>query len=400
MCGVTVAGQFTATLLDTSEVRTQRDGRWGAFHEAVGAAARTAGEGRTVQELRAQGEQQLVEASAAISIVGRQKYETRMRLADAVERLRRFREQYGVDPEDPEALARFTATQLDAMQSALRWYGSSRLVSASSDGTVLTRLLTASLPERAQEYVYTRAVQDARMYVVTLSQDMTALPQLLATLRADHDTMLTSYHAALDAYDDAERTIALSDARLAQIKQIAADVEEKIRTMQVELAQYDERIRQRAEGDLIALGLLSGRRESGRSVPEFIWPTVGRITAHFLDADYAEFFGIPHKAVDIAQAQGSIVRAAADGVVHYVQHGGARGYSYILIGHRGGFATLYGHMLEIHVQSGEDVHQGQTIGLSGGEPGTIGAGPMTTGAHLHFEVIQDGVHLDPITVLP
>ena len=40
------------------------------------------------------------------------------------------------------------------------------------------------------------------------------------------------------------------------------------------------------------------------------------------------------------------------------------------------------------------------MGISGGEPGTRGAGLLTTGPHVHFEVIQNGVNVDPMTVLP
>jgi len=95
------------------------------------------------------------------------------------------------------------------------------------------------------------------------------------------------------------------------------------------------------------------------------------------------------------QAPGS-----ADGIVFLARDGGKSGFSYILIGHRDGYATLYGHMSSIAVSTGDEVASGQGIGLSGGTPGTHGAGPMTTGAHLHFEVIRNGTHINPSLVLP
>jgi murein DD-endopeptidase MepM/ murein hydrolase activator NlpD len=61
--------------------------------------------------------------------------------------------------------------------------------------------------------------------------------------------------------------------------------------------------------------------------------------------------------------------------------------------------TLYGHMYDIFVEEGEPVSRGDIIGLSGGAPGTRGAGYLTTGAHLHFETLKDGVNVDPMPYL-
>jgi murein DD-endopeptidase MepM/ murein hydrolase activator NlpD len=52
------------------------------------------------------------------------------------------------------------------------------------------------------------------------------------------------------------------------------------------------------------------------------------------------------------------------------------------------------------VEEGQLVQPGDVIGLSGGAPGTRGAGWMTTGAHLHFEVLENGEHVDPLDHLP
>ena len=58
--------------------------------------------------------------------------------------------------------------------------------------------------------------------------------------------------------------------------------------------------------------------------------------------------------------------------------------------------TLYGHVSDIMVMDGQSVKAGDVIGLSGGTPGTKGAGLYTTGPHLHFEILKDGVHVDPL----
>ncbi|MBD3360790.1 peptidoglycan DD-metalloendopeptidase family protein [Candidatus Peregrinibacteria bacterium] len=133
----------------------------------------------------------------------------------------------------------------------------------------------------------------------------------------------------------------------------------------------------------------------------FIWPVepdLG-ISAYFHDPGYAGVFGVQHNAIDLPEYQGSPIRATAGGVVFTAKDNGY-GYSYIILAHANGFMTVYGHISDILVEEGQVVSQGAVIGLSGGMPGTVGAGYMTTGPHLHFEILSNGFHVDPLDYLP
>jgi len=129
----------------------------------------------------------------------------------------------------------------------------------------------------------------------------------------------------------------------------------------------------------------------------FIWPVHGRITALFHDPSYPFRNLFEHAGVDIAVPQGTAIQAAAPGFVARVYKGQDYGY-YVLIIHANGFATLYAHMSRIDVELDQYVSRGQIIGLSGGRPGTVGAG-FSTGPHTHFEIRLNGIPVNPLAYL-
>ncbi len=140
------------------------------------------------------------------------------------------------------------------------------------------------------------------------------------------------------------------------------------------------------------------RLEIGTELDWPVEPKLG-ISAFFEDASYVERFGVAHHAVDIPVPQGSVIRAPADGTVLKVAMNGL-GYSYIVLLHTGDLQTIYGHVSDAVVKEGDSVTFGQVIGHSGGQPGSIGAGLLTTGPHLHFAVRMNGTLVDPMQYLP
>lgn len=99
-----------------------------------------------------------------------------------------------------------------------------------------------------------------------------------------------------------------------------------------------------------------------------------------------------HKGVDFRASTGTPIPAAGAGRV--VARGFNRGHgNYVKIRHNGTFETLYAHMSKFAkgVNVGTTVRQGQTIGY-------VGSTGLSTGPHLHYEVIKNGTHVNPLTV--
>ena len=99
-----------------------------------------------------------------------------------------------------------------------------------------------------------------------------------------------------------------------------------------------------------------------------------------------------HMGLDIASPMGAPVLAALPGVV--VETGENNIYGkYIVLEHSSNFTTRYCHCSEIVAQPGMNVRQGARIAK-------VGSTGVSTGPHLHFDLIVDGKHADPAQVLP
>ena len=133
----------------------------------------------------------------------------------------------------------------------------------------------------------------------------------------------------------------------------------------------------------------------------FDWPVPSHyINSPFRDPSYPYRKVMEHSGIDIKASYGTAVRAVGAGYVAKRTYcTSASCYNYVLIAHTTTISSLYGHLSQILVQPDQFVNKGDVIGYSGGTPGTVGAGPFVTGAHLHFEIRSNGIPVDPLGYL-
>ena len=127
----------------------------------------------------------------------------------------------------------------------------------------------------------------------------------------------------------------------------------------------------------------------GESSAGMIWPVNGPVTSPFCEQRAWESC---HPGIDIGVPSGTPVHAAAAGTVAIA--GPESGYgNYTCIDHGGGVSSCYAHQESISVSVGQDVSQGQVIGISD-------CTGLCFGPHLHFEVRVNGNPVDPMGYLP
>jgi uncharacterized protein (TIGR02145 family) len=101
--------------------------------------------------------------------------------------------------------------------------------------------------------------------------------------------------------------------------------------------------------------------------------------------------GVVHYGIDINASLGTVVMATAGGTVIETSWDDKYGRT-ILIDHGDGYQSLYAHLNDFNVKPGDSVIKGQTIGR-------VGTSGISTGPHLHFEILKNGDRVNPMTYL-
>ncbi|WP_276356494.1 M23 family metallopeptidase [Cohnella caldifontis] len=124
----------------------------------------------------------------------------------------------------------------------------------------------------------------------------------------------------------------------------------------------------------------------GEGTGKFMWP----VAAHRITSYLGERWGRTHKGIDMIGK--STIMAADSGVVEFAGYNSGGLGNAVIINHKNGFKTVYGHMKKLNVKKGQIVEKGDPLGV-------MGSTGHSTGTHLHFEVYLNGKLKNPISYL-
>ena len=285
------------------------------------------------------------------------------------------------------------------------------LVESQSLGEMLTRindLRSASLRAQALK--------------LQLNVDLNEMNHQLELQKSDRDEVVKqrdSLQADLGKLEDLHAKQERAQEDLAQkTAQIRYEIN-AVSSQSSDLAQKIANLLQDEEGQIIAAAMqavwdqvatirptgLPTSQSAGHSQRyRFVWPLPHATEtqpfgpcSYWFEPPYGSFPHF-HTGIDMADAEGTPVQAADDGVVVMaggsVVNGQLVGYgNYVVIDHAGGLTTLYGHLASVIVKVGQQVTQGAVVGLEGSTGNS-------TGAHLHFELRQGTTPIDPAPFLP
>lgn len=188
--------------------------------------------------------------------------------------------------------------------------------------------------------------------------------------------------------DSKQRILELTNAQESQYQDLLLEAQRSQKEAESAIKDLDSRIREelRKQG----IGALP-------SVGVFDWPIdpIFGVACEFHCTGYPYAYLIgPHSGMDIPTYVGTPIKAPADGYVARVHDSGGTGYSYIMLIHGDNLSTIYGHVSGFAVNEGQLVTRGTVIGYTGGAAGAHGSG-LSTGPHLHFEVRENNIPVNP-----
>jgi len=260
-------------------------------------------------------------------------------------------------------------------------------------GALLTALLLIDYARglsRSSELRQLRAeVAAQRIKAAQVAQGLVELENGMSRLRKFEARLRTAFDLDRDYYSQ-ESLLGIGGGETSLADMVSGlDVRQADLAAQVDrdLERMKGRVEAQEQGFSELVSFLEDRKSLLASTPS-IMPVRGWVTSAFRRrSDPFTGNAVWHRGLDISTAMGTAVIAPADGVVTYT--GSKVDFGNILsLDHGYGYLTRYGHNSKIIVRPGQQVRRGQVVAF-------VGNTGKSTGPHLHYEVLRNGVPVNP-----
>ncbi len=244
-------------------------------------------------------------------------------------------------------------------------------------------------------------VEEKGNYVAQLQSQINDEEELVAILNAEFQEAENTIAYLVEEARKAEEARIAEEKRLAEEARIAEEKRIAAEEAARQAAAEEEAEAQRLKDEAVEKENAAKQELESYSPPSY--PSVHEGLAWPVPASYniTSYFGgrthpisgvyHAHNGVDVGAPVGTTLVAAQSGTVILASWNGGYG-NCVMINHGNGMVTLYGHMNSFYVGTGQWVEKGQAIG----EVGNTG---LSTGPHLHFEVIVNGGKVNPMNYL-
>ncbi len=248
-------------------------------------------------------------------------------------------------------------------------------------------IVDSSMNSEMKRLMRTNLVLQNRL--VEMSQKIKELHQQMAKIAAEDDQLRTVLGVPKLNSDIRKVGIGGSDYNYKLLDEVSGfeskvDLSKQLRT----ISQLEREVKLEKESYQSLLQTFYRKQDSIQYLPA-LRPVIHGVISSPFGMRFHPVYRVMrfHEGVDISSPVGTPVYASADGIVRFTGYNGGYG-KMIILNHKYGFETRYGHLSKIVVRRGQKVKRGEKIG----EVGNTG---ISTAPHLHYEVLLRGKHLNP-----
>lgn len=237
-----------------------------------------------------------------------------------------------------------------------------------------------------------RRLEEIQQAADDLSSTQAKMQQELRSLAEAQQTLADSESLLAEKRTESDGLLRSLAAQKEEFELLLDDSEAKQDALMKEIAQKEKELANAQYEEKLAKLALQGQNPPSNAT--WITPVSGyTITSAFGMRIHPVYkYALMHNGIDMACPQGTPIYATRAGTVTTASYQAGRAGYYVSINHGDGFSSIYMHMTNYVVSSGQSVAAGQLIGY-------VGSTGVSTGPHLHFGVSYAGTYVNPMAYI-